>query len=325
MISLFIDANVYLRFYAYTDDDLVELEKLEALVEVDQLRIFKNVQLEDEIERNREKKIVTALDVYKKSATSAQIPRFAVHFDEAKELLDASKALQKAKSELSKRIDQEIGGGELRADKLIKQLLEAAVDAPVSDDVLQKARWRQIRGNPPGKSDSIGDQIHWEALLASDDADGDLHLVSFDGDFASPLSGQSPNRKLAKEWEAKTGGALHVYNSLGDFAKAHFGDISLPSDVKKSAAISKLVTTTNFETTHKQVNKLEAFFEEITAEEALILLQAMIDNNQISWIADDSDVKSFYKKLYEKFFFETTPEMDEVLKAKAGYLDIIPF
>lgn len=64
MISLFIDANVYLRFYAYTDDDLGELEKLDALIDAGDLRIYKNQQLEDEIERNRENTIEAALKIF---------------------------------------------------------------------------------------------------------------------------------------------------------------------------------------------------------------------------------------------------------------------
>jgi hypothetical protein len=325
VISLFIDANVYLRFYAYTDDDLIELEKLQALVEAGQLRIYKNCHLEDEIERNRENKIVAALDTFKKSAASAQIPRFALHFEEAQKLLELSKSVQKAKSELTKKISEEIGTGELRADNLIRQLLEKGEDLAVDNKILENARWRQIRGNPPGKSDSIGDQIHWETLLSSAEEGEDLHIVSLDGDFSSARDSSAANPKLVSEWKAKTGGALHVYGSLSQFAKSHFGNISLPSDVKKSSAISKLVTTTNFENTHKQISNLEEVFDEITVEEALIIFQAMIDNNQIYWISDDQDVMNFYKKLHGKFLFETTVEMDKQLYEKAKYLDTSPF
>ena len=147
-----------------------------------------------------------------------------------------------------------------------------------------------------------------------------FHIVSLDGDFSSARDSSAANPKLVSEWKAKTGGALHVYGSLSQFAKSHFGNISLPSDVKKSSAISKLVTTTNFENTHKQISNLEEVFDEITVEEALIIFQAMIDNNQIYWISDDQDVMNFYKKLHGKFLFETTVEMDKQLYEKAKYL-----
>lgn len=325
MISLFIDANVYLRFYAYTDDDLVELEKLHALVEASELRIYKNSHLEDEIERNRENKIHAALDTFKKSASAAQIPRFALHFQESQKLLKLSKDIQECKSEVQKKINLEIQEGDLRADRLIRQLLDCGEDLPVDDKVLQQARLRQIRGNPPGKPESIGDQIHWETLLLNAVDGEDIHVVSMDGDFGSKLNSGRPNPKLASEWKKIKNGELHVYGSLGEFAKSHFSAISLPYDVKKSSAISKLITSTNFENTHKQIEKLEETFDDITSEEALIIFQAMIDNSQINWISNDKDVKSFYSKLYNKYVFETSKEMDEELVVIADYLGDIPF
>ena len=297
MISLFIDANVYLRFYAYTDDDLIELEKLEALCDAGELKIYTNSQLIDEFERNRENKIDSALDVFKKSGSGVQIPRFALHFQEAQELLEESKKLQKCKSALSQKISDEIADGDLRADKLVRQIFSKATNVPLTEGILNAARWRQLKGNPPGKRDSLGDQIHWESLIAGVPDGQNLHIVSMDADFLSKLNPGQANPRLAQEWLDMKEAALSVYSSLGSFAKEHFGDISLPSDVTKSAAISKLVTTTNFENTHRQIKRLESVYDDITSEEAQIILQAIVDNNQIRWIADDSDVKEFYGKL----------------------------
>lgn len=326
MISLFIDANVYLRFYAYTDDDLSELEKLDALVDAGKLRIYKNTQLEDEIERNREAKIEAALKTFKNDGPGIQIPRFASHFKKAQDLLDLSKKLKKAKSELGEQIAEEINGGDLRADKLIQKILSKAESLDIDEKILNAARWRQIRGNPPGKPDSIGDQLHWEALLAGAQNGEDLHIVSLDGDFGSKLNQGLPNPRLVAEWKSTKGGELHIFVSLGGFAKKHFDSISLPSDVTKSSAISKLVTTGTFENTHKQIVRLDGVFDEITLEEAQILFQAMIDNGQIRWIATDSDVADFYEKLFVKFGSKTPFEMDAELEQIANYFVLdIPF
>lgn len=325
MRSLFIDANVYLRFYAYTDDDLLELEKLHALVGAKQLRIYKNEQLEDEVFRNRENVIISALAIFKKGGPSAQVPRFALHFEESQTLLGLSKQFQAAKSKLSEKIFAEISGSDLRADNSIKQLLDAAEDLPIDTKLLEKARLRQIRGNPPGKQDSIGDQLHWETLLTTASTDPNLHIVSLDNDFSSKFDQAQPNPKIALEWEQNGGESLRVYSSLGAFTKEHFSGISLPSDIIKSSAVSKLIGTTNFENTHSQIAKLHGIFDHLTASDAILLFQAIIDNSQISWIAKDEDVKEFYKKLHEKFLFETTSEMDNELLKVAPYLDIIPF
>lgn len=323
MISLFIDANIYLRFYAYTDDDLLELEKLDALSDAGELRIFKNAQLEDEVARNRENKIQASLDIFRKSGPNVQVPRFARHFPEAQQLLDVAKSLQKLKSELSQKITEEIASGELRADKLIKQILAKAEEIPITLKVLEAARWRQMRGNPPGKRVSLGDQLHWEALLSGVPNNETIYIVSMDGDFVSTLIPGQPNPRLAAEWEKEKAGQLHVYESLGAFARAHFSSISLPADVTKSSAISRLASSKSFESTHKQIEKLEGVFDEITSEEAQIIFQAIIDNNQIRWIAEDEDVKEFYEKLYMKHWTSLPPDLFGQLDEVANYF--MPF
>lgn len=57
MVSrVFLDANVYLSFYAYGKDDLEALEKLLYLVEHEEILLYTNSHLLDEVKRNREKK-----------------------------------------------------------------------------------------------------------------------------------------------------------------------------------------------------------------------------------------------------------------------------
>lgn len=240
--------------------------------------------------------------------------------------MDLSKKLKKSKSELGRQIDDEISGGDLRADKLIQKILSKAENLVIDEAILNEARWRQIRGNPPGKRDSIGDQLHWETLMAGAQNGEDLHIVSLDGDFGSKLNLGLPNPKLVTEWKSVKDGDLHIFTSLGGFAKKHFDNISLPSDVTKSSAISKLVITKNFENTHKQIARLDGVFDEITVEEAQILLQAIIDNGQISWIAKDDDVAAFYEELHVKFYSKTSVEMDAGLTKIADYFAApIPF
>jgi hypothetical protein len=60
VLSLFIDTNVYLSFYAFSQDDLTRLQRLAEQVERGEVQIFKTSQLEDEFRRNRENKIHSA-------------------------------------------------------------------------------------------------------------------------------------------------------------------------------------------------------------------------------------------------------------------------
>lgn len=68
MINLFIDANIYLRFYAYAEDTFTELEKLTALVQTGKIRILLPQQVKDEVSRNREAEIDRALVRFEQSS-----------------------------------------------------------------------------------------------------------------------------------------------------------------------------------------------------------------------------------------------------------------
>jgi hypothetical protein len=325
MLHVFIDSNIYLRFFAYADDTLEELEKFQALAEAEKITIYLPEQVQDEVSRNREGEIARAVARFQKSATPPEIPRFALQTAEAKALLKESKKAAEAKAELSKKITEEIKNGDLRADQLIDQLAEHSTIVEITDDHVDQATFRRDVGNPPGKPETLGDQINWECLLDAVPATTDLHIVSADEDFFSKLDATQPAQFLADEWLRVNEGALHVYRSLSAFTKKHFPEIKLPIDVLKSDAISRLAKSGNFARTHRQIEKLGEMFDQLTYEDAVILLQAMIDNSQINWIAGDDDVKEFYTKLYRKFWTKTPAEMDEQLTKISDYFDAAPF
>ncbi|WP_432644191.1 PIN domain-containing protein [Limimaricola cinnabarinus] len=54
-MHLFIDTNVYLEFFRFTNEKLEELRKLAALVKEQQITLLASSQLRDEYYRNREK------------------------------------------------------------------------------------------------------------------------------------------------------------------------------------------------------------------------------------------------------------------------------
>jgi PIN domain-containing protein len=184
MLHVFIDSNIYLRFFAYADDTLEELEKFQALAETDKVTIYLPEQVQDEVSRNREGEIARAVARFQKSALPPEIPRFALHTDEAKALLKESKKAADAKASLSQKITEEIQKGDLRADQLIDQLAEHSTVVETTDDHVAHATFRRDVGNPPGKPETLGDQINWECLLDAVPENTDLHIVSTDEDFS---------------------------------------------------------------------------------------------------------------------------------------------
>ena len=153
----------------------------------------------------------------------------------------------------------------------------------------------------------------------------DLHIVSKDGDYSSLLNKNRPHPCLESEWRSKKNANLHIYSELGVFltryhetlaqinepaaemvpapievplpANEHVAEViavpievSLPvAEPAKKAAILKLEQSANFATTHSAVALLSQFRELLTKADAERLLNAAINNEQVRWIASDSE------------------------------------
>ena len=77
--NLFIDTNIWLSLFHYTNDDLEQLGKLRALVGTD-IRLFIPEQIYNEVYRNRENKIKDALYQFEKFSLS--FPAFFKNYEE---------------------------------------------------------------------------------------------------------------------------------------------------------------------------------------------------------------------------------------------------
>jgi hypothetical protein len=74
----------------------------------------------------------------------------------------------------------------LAADILFANIVKAAGVIEPKQAELNAAYHRMSLNNPPGKKGSLGDRLNWEQLLSRMPNQADLHIVSKDGDFASP-------------------------------------------------------------------------------------------------------------------------------------------
>jgi predicted nucleic acid-binding protein len=164
-LHVFIDTNVFLNFYAYTNDDIEELSKLVALIKSDQLKLYLTRQVSREFYKNRETKIVQAIADFS-ALKIPGLPRLLGHYTHASEFQDASKKLKKSQNALIEAAKADALAQDLPADKLFAQIAEAS--SPIDEDeaVLQRARLRNELNQPPGKSGSLGDRLNWELLLA---------------------------------------------------------------------------------------------------------------------------------------------------------------
>ena len=79
MKNLFIDSNIWLSLYHFTNDDLVQFGKLKELIGKD-IKLLIPHQVHDEIYRNREAKLKDAFKSFE--IKSIQYPAFCKEYAE---------------------------------------------------------------------------------------------------------------------------------------------------------------------------------------------------------------------------------------------------
>ena len=221
---LFVDTNVLLDFYSYSKDDLGQLKRLIEHVQADGVCLHLPQHVVNELERNRETKLKTSADQFKKDSFPTAMPRHMQDYPQAKEYSAAVDAALKMRTFLINQAAADAGSRTLAADKVIEALVEKATVYPDDDATYARALQRMQKGNPPGKAGSIGDQYNWEFLLAGV-PDEDLHIVSKDGDYSSQLNTGKPHPFLHKEWNDRKHSDLHVYGELRTFIDKYLASL----------------------------------------------------------------------------------------------------
>lgn len=313
MLHVFIDTNVFLSLYAYTDDNIEELKKILALIQKKELKLYISVVVNQEFYRNRDKKIFESLGNLERFSTSLSIPRFVEHHDEAKDLRNLLKEVEAKRKVLVSKAKQEIISHSLAADKLFLELRSSEQLASISDEIDKAARLRMERGNPPGKDGSLGDRINWEFLLNKVPDGEDIHILSRDKDYSSPFGENIPNSFLFGEWATLKKGKLHLYSGMKTFFAEHFPEIFLASDTEKIIAIKRLNNSKSFKETHEAISVLHPLISDFSKDEAKSIFQAIFNNPEIYSISSDEDVSSFYDDMHTEHWDVLSPDEFEHL------------
>lgn len=318
MKNVFIDTNIWLSLYHFTNDDLSQFEKLKDMLNIS-INLIVPQQVSNEILRNREAKVLDALKSF--DMKKPKYPVFCKAYEDFDQLnKDITSVISRFK-EFRKNIESQIISNELPADKTLKSFFSVIETIP-SDIYIEKAYNRYRIGNPPGKDNKYGDAINWECLLDTVTANEDLYFISADKDFHSLVDERKMNPFLVEEWSAKKKSKIYFYSSLVDFLNEHVKDIQLEDEIKKQKLILDLYNSQNFESTHGIIASLRKY-SGWTEQEVEKLSAALINNNQINWIITDSDVWDFYSTIlsnsnYEKLPDCATKEAIELL-AKSSY------
>jgi hypothetical protein len=293
---VFIDTNVLLTFYAYSKDDLNELEKLVQILKTKAIKLYVTQQVVDEFYRNRDAKLYESFDSFRQPVNSS-CPSFMVSLQEYELFKETLESYKEVRTKLLETARSLADARELHADQLFSKIVAQAQVIPIDDKAYAAAERRAKLGNPPGKTaQTIGDQLNWELLLAHVPKKSDLHLISRDGDYASKLDGTKPKLFLVDEWTSKNGGVLHLHEQINLFFKSVYPDEDFSLEIEKRESIDALLNSKSFASTHAAIALLEPYILFLTDEEAEEIIQGGLSNSQVAWIASDSDVNSVFDK-----------------------------
>lgn len=299
MKNVFIDTNIWLSLYHFTNDDLSQFEKLQGMLG-ESINLIMPKQVYDEIIRNREAKIKDALKGF-----NLEIPKFPVFckdYDDFENLQKELSSIVKKFNAFRYKINDDITNEELPADKTLREFFSIIKLIPC-DDYLQKAYNRYRTGNPPGKDNKYGDAINWECILDIVPNGEDLYFISADKDYRSLVSDEKMNPFLLKEWEDKKDSKVYFYSTLVGFLKEHINEIQLNAEIDKQKLIDKLYESSSFASTHGIISSLKQY-SGWTEQQAERICSALVDNNQVSWIIEDPDILDFYNTIVSEYNYK---------------------
>jgi predicted nucleic acid-binding protein len=295
-MNVFVDTNVLLDFFRMSSGDLEEIRKIARLSANKKITLLINDFVKDEFARNREGVIAQSISQFNKSKLELHRPNIIRGHPESLELEQIQKRFKELVKILSDRAASEANDINTKADLVIGELFNSAIIHKVDDNTIDKAMRRVALGRPPGKEGSHGDAIHWEWLIHHVSKGDNLHLITRDGDFESPVSEGFLAKYLTNEWISAKESTCTLYRSLTDFLKVHFPEVKLADEIDKYIAIERLETSPNFATTHNAIKKLIGI-DDYTPAELQRIINAYITNSQIHWIIGDEDVKAFAHKI----------------------------
>jgi len=320
--GLFVDANIFLSFYHFSNDDLDELQKLVDLIEKEEIILYATAQVVDEVKRNRDNKVQEGYKKFKEINFKVSFPQMCKGYPEYNSIRRAFGTAEHQRIELDKKLSMDISSRTLKADEVISELLALATIIE-SSQVMDTAHKRYLAGNPPGKNDSYGDAITWEALLQGFPSGEDLFFLSDDKDYRSPLKEEEFNSFLEEEWARTKDSRIHYYPRLSAFFNEHHKEIALRLEEEKKSLIEALRISGNFATTHTIVRRLNKI-SEFSDSEIAQLVEAALSNDQVYSIMTDSDLKRLFEEILKERSGILSAEAQLELTKRLHEDDIVP-
>ena len=290
-MNVFIDTNIYFTFYRMSSEKIEELKKALVLHKESKITLWLPEIVVNEFWRNRPSEVSRCLSEFE-SDVSVQIPQIVKTDARSDTLILAQRNLKKLISEISKDIRIRVQHEELEADIAVKAIFKNAERIESNADLIEQSMKRYDLGNPPGKNGSYGDALNWESLLKAIPEGEDIHIISDDGDFSSPLDKNTLNEYLAYEWSQKKKSKAILYKRLTTFISDNFPEAKSVAELERNIVIEKLEESDSFNTTHVVISSLGKLTD-FSQNQVIRIIEAYLTNQQVNWISTDPDLKAF--------------------------------
>ena len=190
MQKIFIDANIFLRFF---DSNLPEFKKLLSVLPEISEKIIITHQIIDEVNRNKLNVFRASIQNYRVQSKLNSIllpehldsdanPRIKKWNSNRRQLEETGAKLYLELSNLMEDIMLEISESRDSVSKQLGEIFKRPVK--VTSRTFAAARTRKEFGNPPGKNqDPIGDELNWVQIMENVTDCSRLLIVSNDGDY----------------------------------------------------------------------------------------------------------------------------------------------
>lgn len=232
MKVIFIDANIYLRFF--DSNQRIFKKLLDELLKIEN-DIFITNQIVNEVNRNKLSVFEKSITNYKNKAVIEKV-MIPEHFVMETNTIDIIKWNIKRKeieekndilcNELETFFDENLRNISYSKDFVSLKLNSIFKNKMIeTEEELLKSKCRKEIGNPPGKqNDSLGDQISWEQLLNKIKIADETWIISNDFDYFTKhnkrlyLNSFLINEVLSENPKLK----INCFNTLSDGLKSYF-------------------------------------------------------------------------------------------------------
>lgn len=131
---LFIDANIFLEFYRFSEIHLDELKKIITLIEDKKINLLLPEQVKREIWRNRDSVIKEALTKFETNTKfNKGMPKFMEAYPKAKEYNTDLEKMEKARQELIDTVRECALNQKLAADEVLSRIFDSAFKIEITD------------------------------------------------------------------------------------------------------------------------------------------------------------------------------------------------